>query len=242
MILYPAIDIKEGRCVRLYKGDMERSTVFKESPETQARIFSDAGCKWLHLVDLNGAIEGKPVNDRTVRAILSEIDIPVQLGGGIRDFQTIEYWLSAGIERVILGTAAVENPQLLKEAARRFPGCIAVGIDARDGAAATRGWVEESGIPANDIARRYEDDGIAVIIYTDISRDGTMEGPNIEATARIVDAVGIPVIASGGVSKLQDLADLRAAIPTLDGIISGRAIYDGKVDLKDALGVLGNSL
>ena len=238
MIFYPAIDLKDGECVRLYKGDMSQATVFNKRPESQARIFQDAGCEWLHIVDLNGAVEGMPVNGATVDAVLSEIDIPVQLGGGIRDYEMIERWLCAGVERVILGTAAVEDPPLLKTAANDFPGRIAVGIDARDGVAATRGWVVESGIPANDIARRYEDDGVAVIIYTDIGRDGTMLGPNIEATARVVDAVDIPVIASGGVSKLQDLADLMNAIPNLDGVISGRAIYDGKFALKDAVEML----
>ncbi|MDE0304528.1 MAG: 1-(5-phosphoribosyl)-5-[(5-phosphoribosylamino)methylideneamino]imidazole-4-carboxamide isomerase [Albidovulum sp.] len=241
MILYPAIDLKEGQCVRLYKGDMAQSTVFHKHPELQARIFRDSGCEWLHLVDLNGAIEGKPINHETVGAILSEVDIPVQLGGGIRSFETIEFWISSGVRRIVLGTAAVEDPALLKAASKKFPGRIAAGIDARDGKAATRGWVEISEIPAKDVARRYEDTGVAVIVYTDIGRDGTMEGPNIEATAGIVDAVDIPVIASGGVSRLQDLKDLKSAIPNLDGIISGRAIYDRRFDLKDALAVLDDS-
>ena len=238
MILYPAIDLKDGQCVRLYKGDMNRATVFGDDPAAQARAFAEAGCKWLHLVDLNGAFAGRPVNADAVRAILAATDIPAQLGGGIRDMATIERWLASGIARVILGTAAVEEPDLVREAARAFPGQVAVGIDARGGRVATRGWAEETDIAAADLARRFEDAGVAAIIYTDIERDGAMQGPNVAATADLARAVSIPVIASGGVSSLADLIALRDCGAPLDGAISGRALYDGAIDLAEALKVL----
>ncbi|MGB0905547.1 MAG: 1-(5-phosphoribosyl)-5-[(5-phosphoribosylamino)methylideneamino]imidazole-4-carboxamide isomerase, partial [Mangrovicoccus sp.] len=231
----PAIDLKDGACVRLLKGDMDQATVFNTDPASQAESFAQAGCEWLHLVDLNGAFAGEPVNGDAVESILKRINIPVQLGGGIRNMDTIEMWLSRGLARVILGTAAAENPALVIEAAQTFPGKIAVGIDARGGKVATRGWAEETELPARDLARRYQDAGIAAIIYTDINRDGMMQGPNIEATAELAQSVRIPIIASGGVSSLKDLIALRDCGVALNGAISGRAIYDGAIDLNEAL-------
>ena len=238
MILYPAIDLKDGQCVRLYKGEMDRATVFSDDPAAQARAFEEAGCEWLHLVDLNGAFAGEPVNAGAVEAILGAISVPAQLGGGIRDMATIERWLSRGLARVILGTVAVEDPALVREAARAFPGQVAVGIDARGGRVATRGWAEETDVQATDLARSFEDAGVAAIIYTDIERDGAMQGPNVEATAALARAVSIPVIASGGVSSLDDLLALKNCGAPLDGVISGRALYDGAIDLPRALAVL----
>ncbi|MFN3278934.1 MAG: 1-(5-phosphoribosyl)-5-[(5-phosphoribosylamino)methylideneamino]imidazole-4-carboxamide isomerase [Paracoccus hibiscisoli] len=234
MILYPAIDLKDGNCVRLLRGDMEAATVFGTDPAAQARAFQDAGAEWLHLVDLNGAFAGKPVNAAAVEAILAATSIPTQLGGGIRDMATIEAWLDRGLTRVILGTVAVEDPDLVHQAAAAFPGRIAVGIDARAGRVATRGWATETDIDATDLARRFQDAGVAAIIYTDIDRDGAMGGPNIAATEALARAVTIPVIASGGVSSLADLTAL-AQTGVIAGAISGRALYDGAIDLKQAL-------
>ena len=238
MILYPAIDLKDGNCVRLYKGEMDQATVFNDNPAAQAKAFEDAGCEWLHLVDLNGAFAGTPVNGAAVEAILNTVSVPTQLGGGIRDLATIEMWLSKGLTRVILGTIAVENPDLVRQAAKTFPGHVAVGIDARNGMVATKGWAEETDVEVTALARQFEDAGISAIIYTDINRDGAMQGPNIEATAALANAVSIPVIASGGVSSLDDLRALKASGAPLDGAISGRALYDGAIDLAEALGVL----
>lgn len=237
MILYPAIDLKDGQAVRLLRGEMEKATVFNDDPAAQARAFVEAGCEWLHLVDLNGAFAGEPVNAAPVEAILAACDVPAQLGGGIRDMATIERWLEKGLARVILGTVAVENPTLVHEAARAFPGQVAVGIDARGGKVATRGWAEDTDIDATDLARRFEDAGVAAIIYTDINRDGAMQGPNVEATAALASAVSIPVIASGGVSSLADLVALRDT-GKIAGAISGRALYDGALNLAEALSVL----
>ena len=238
MILYPAIDLKDGQAVRLLRGDMEKATVFNTDPAAQAKAFVEAGCQWLHLVDLNGAFEGKAVNAAPVEAILKACPVPAQLGGGIRDLDTIEMWLSKGLARVILGTVAVENPDLVREAARAFPGKVAVGIDARKGRVATKGWAEETDVMATDLARSFEDAGVAAIIYTDIDRDGAMQGPNVPATAALARAVSIPVIASGGVSSLDDLVALRDCGADLDGAISGRALYDGALDLAAALEAL----
>lgn len=237
MILYPAIDLKDGACVRLLRGNMDAATVFGTDPAAQAARFAAAGARWLHLVDLNGAFAGRPVNGEAVQAILQAVDLPVQLGGGIRDMGTIEGWLGRGVARVILGTVAVENPDLVAEAAAAFPGRIAVGIDARGGRVATRGWAEQTGIAATDLARRFEDAGVAAIIYTDIDRDGAMQGPNVAATHALARAVSIPVIASGGVSSLADLIALRDA-GAIAGAISGRALYDGALDLSEALAAL----
>ncbi len=237
MILYPAIDLKDGNAVRLVHGDMDQTTVFNDDPAAQARTFVDAGCEWLHLVDLNGAFAGAPVNAAPVEAILAACPVPAQLGGGIRDMATIERWLDKGLARVILGTVAVENPDLVREAARTFPGQVAVGLDARNGRVATRGWAEETDVMVTDLARSFEDAGIAAIIYTDILRDGAMKGPNIDATADLARAVDIPVIASGGVSSMADLTALQAT-GVIAGAISGRALYDGAIDLGDALALL----
>ena len=237
MILYPAIDLKDGQCVRLLRGEMEAATVFGDDPAAQAQSFEEAGCEWLHLVDLNGAFAGQPVNAAAVEAILQRVKVPTQLGGGIRDLATIELWLSKGLSRVILGTVAVENPALVREAAAAFPGQVAVGIDARKGLVATRGWAEETDVNATDLARSFEDAGVAAIIYTDIDRDGAMQGPNIEATEALARAVSIPVIASGGVSRMEDLIALRDT-GVISGAISGRALYDGAIDLSQALRAL----
>ena len=240
MILYPAIDLKDGQAVRLLRGEMEKATVFSDDPAAQARAFVKAGCEWLHLVDLNGAFAGTPVNAAPVEAILAACDVPAQLGGGIRDMATIESWLSKGLARVILGTVAVENPALVRDAARAFPGQVAVGIDAREGRVATKGWAEETEVDATDLARSFEDAGVAAIIYTDINRDGAMQGPNVAATAALARAVQIPVIASGGVSSLADLIALRDCGVALNGAISGRALYDGALDLRQALAALAD--
>ena len=235
MILYPAIDLKDGQAVRLLRGDMGNATVFSDTPEEVAAGFVAAGCDWLHLVDLNGAFAGHPVNAAAVEAILAACPhTPAQLGGGIRDMATIEGWLDKGLARVILGTVAVEQPDLVREAARAFPGKVAVGIDARKGRVATKGWAEETEVDATDLARSFEDAGVAAIIYTDIDRDGAMGGPNVAATEALARAVSIPVIASGGVSSLDDLVALRDT-GVISGAISGRALYDGALDLKAAL-------
>ncbi|MDM7255213.1 MAG: 1-(5-phosphoribosyl)-5-[(5-phosphoribosylamino)methylideneamino]imidazole-4-carboxamide isomerase [Paracoccus sp. (in: a-proteobacteria)] len=237
MILYPAIDLKDGQCVRLLRGDMEAATVFGDDPAAQALAFQTAGAQWLHLVDLNGAFAGRPVNGAAVEAILAAVTIPAQLGGGIRDMATIESWIERGLSRVILGTVAVEQPELVRQAARAFPGKVAVGIDARGGKVATRGWAEGTDLTVIDLARRFEDAGVAAIIYTDIDRDGAMGGPNIAATEALARAVSIPVIASGGVSSMTDLVAL-ADTGVIAGAISGRALYDGAIDLGRALRAL----
>ncbi len=237
MILYPAIDLKDGACVRLLHGEMDSATVFGTDPAAQAAKFEAAGCAWVHLVDLNGAFAGAPVNGAAVEAILARLTVPAQLGGGIRDMATIERWLAKGLARVILGTVAVENPALVRQAAKAFPGQVAVGIDARAGRVATKGWAEETDVLVTDLAKSFEDAGVAAIIYTDIGRDGAMKGPNIEATEALARAVSLPVIASGGVSSLPDLIALRDT-GVIAGAISGRAIYDGALDLRAALAAL----
>jgi phosphoribosylformimino-5-aminoimidazole carboxamide ribotide isomerase len=234
MILYPAIDLKEGRCVRLVRGDMNQATVFSDDPAAQAAAFADAGAPWLHLVDLDGAFAGKPMNAKAVESIVKEVSIPVQLGGGIRTLDTIENWLGHGVMRVILGTAAVKDPELVREACRKFPGHIVVGIDARGGRVAVEGWAEETDIAAVDLARRFADVGVDAIIYTDIDRDGVLQGVNIPATAELARAVAVPVIASGGVSSLADIRGLIAE-KRIAGAIIGRALYDGRLDLGEAL-------
>ncbi|MVO15723.1 1-(5-phosphoribosyl)-5-[(5-phosphoribosylamino)methylideneamino]imidazole-4-carboxamide isomerase [Parasedimentitalea huanghaiensis] len=238
MILYPAIDLKDGQAVRLLHGDMDKTTVFNDNPAAQALEFVEAGCEWLHLVDLNGAFAGEPVNAAPVEEILKQTKVPAQLGGGIRDMATIEAWITKGLARVILGTVAVENANLVREAAREFPGKVAVGIDARNGKVATKGWAEETNVMVTDLAKSFEDAGVAAIIYTDIMRDGAMKGPNVSATADLANAVSIPVIASGGVSSLDDLRALKSCGADLNGAISGRALYDGAIDLAQALSVL----
>lgn len=241
MILYPAIDLKDGRCVRLLKGDFAQETVFNDDPADQAARFQAQGFRWLHVVDLNGAAEGRAVNRAGVEAILGAVSIPVQLGGGIRDMAGIEMWLGRGLARVILGTVALRDPSLVRQAARAFPGRIAVGIDARGGRVATQGWLETSDVTAADLARSFEDAGVAAIVYTDIERDGALRGVNVAATAALARAVGAPVIASGGVAGLDDLRALKQeAASGIEGVICGRALYDGKIDPAQALALLAD--
>ena len=241
MILYPAIDIKDGVCVRLLRGDMSAATIFNTDPADQGRAFAEAGFEWLHIVDLNGAFEGRPVNADAVAAILEAVDMPAQLGGGIRDIETIERWLDAGIRRVILGTVALANPDLVMTACKRHPGRVAVGIDAREGRVAVEGWSKTSDVRALDLALKFEDAGVAAIIYTDINRDGAMLGVNIEATVDLAFALTTPVIASGGVSSVSDLLELKANQETgIDGVICGRALYDGRIDPAEALRLVGD--
>jgi phosphoribosylformimino-5-aminoimidazole carboxamide ribotide isomerase len=238
--IYPAIDLKDGACVRLRRGDMAEATLYNADPAAQARAWADTGAEWLHAVDLNGAFTGRPVNEAAVSAILGAVTIPVQLGGGIRTIVDIRRWIEAGIRRVILGSAAVRDSALVREACRLFPGRIAVGIDARDGMVATEGWAETSQITARDLALRLGDAGVATFIYTDIIRDGMLDGVNIDATVALADAVTVPVIASGGVSGLPDLLSLRRAAEgtRVQGVIVGRALYDGRLDLREALRAL----
>lgn len=235
MIVYPAIDLKDGQCVRLRQGEFQRSTVFNADASAQARAFERAGFEWLHVVDLNGAVSGASVNGPVVRDILSAVNMPVQLGGGIRNLKAIESWLSAGIARVILGTAAVRNAALVTEAAREFPGRVAIGVDARNGLVAVDGWTQQTGLLVVDLARRFEEAGVAAIIYTDIARDGMLQGVNIAETAALARAVAVPVIASGGVSSAEDIRALKRSSAPIGGVIIGRALYDGRISPADAL-------
>jgi phosphoribosylformimino-5-aminoimidazole carboxamide ribotide isomerase len=239
MILFPAIDLKNGQCVRLEQGDMTRATVFNLDPAEQARAFASQGFEYLHVVDLDGAFAGKPVNADAVERMLKAVTMPVQLGGGIRDLKTIEAWLGKGIARVIIGTAAVRDPVLVKQAAKAFPGRVAVGLDARDGKVAVEGWAETSEVTALDIARRFEDAGIAAIIFTDIARDGLLKGLNLDATIALADSISIPVIASGGFASIADVKALLAPrARKLAGAIAGRALYDGRLDPAEALALI----
>lgn len=236
MIIYPAIDLKDGQCVRLHKGDMGAATVYNDDPGAQAHHWARCGFSWVHVVDLNGAVDGRPVNSEAVRAILAASDLPVQLGGGIRSLKQIEDWLAEGVSRVILGTAAVKNPALVREACGLFPGQVAVGIDARGTRVAVEGWVEESDMDIHDLAAAFEDAGVAAIIYTDIDRDGTGQGLNMTATIGLAQSTAIPVIASGGVGSLDDIrAVKRAANSNVAGMIIGKALYDGRIDPLAAL-------
>ena len=242
LILFPAIDLKNGECVRLVHGDMDQATVFNVDPVAQAVDFEQLGFEYLHVVDLDGAFAGKPVNATAVEGMLARLKIPVQLGGGIRDLRTIEGWLSKGVSRVIIGTAAVRDPSLVREAARLHPGRIAVGIDAREGLVAIEGWARTSTATAVDIGRRFEDAGVAAIIYTDIMRDGVMLGLNIEATLALAEAVSVPVIASGGLASLDDVRRLlQPDCARLAGAISGRALYDGRLRADEALALIRSS-
>lgn len=236
MILFPAIDLKDGQCVRLKLGDMAQATVFNDNPAAQAKSFEAQGFEWLHLVDLNGAFEGRPVNGKAVEAILKAISIPVQLGGGIRDLATIEHWLTKGVTRVILGTIALRNPKIVSEACKKFPGKIVVGIDAKAGRVAVEGWGESSSLTAMELAQCFEDVGVAAIVFTDIDRDGILKGINFEKTLELANSVNIPVIASGGLASIADVQRLlEPDCAILEGAISGRAIYDGRLDPKEAL-------
>jgi phosphoribosylformimino-5-aminoimidazole carboxamide ribotide isomerase len=239
VILFPAIDLKEGLAVRLEQGDMARATVFNKDPAAQALVFEQQGFRYLHMVDLDGAFAGKPMNAAAVDRILETIAIPVQLGGGIRDMTTIEGWLEKGVTRVIIGTAAVRDPALVKDAARKFPGRVAVGLDARDGKVAVQGWAENSELSVLDIAKRFEDAGVAAIIYTDIARDGLLKGLNLDATIALAEAISIPVIASGGLGSIEDIKQmLEPRAKKLEGAIAGRALYDGRLDPTEALGMI----
>jgi phosphoribosylformimino-5-aminoimidazole carboxamide ribotide isomerase len=242
MILFPAIDLKGGQCVRLRLGDMAQATVFNDDPAAQARSFEAQGFSWLHLVDLDGAFAGKPVNASAVEAILNSVTIPVQLGGGIRDLKQIEAWLARGIRRASLGTVALRNPDLVREACRKFPGRIAVGIDAKGGKVAVKGWAETSEMSAIELARRFEDAGVAAVIFTDVDRDGVLKGLNIEATLALARATQIPVIASGGLASLADIRRLlEPDCAILEGAISGRALYDGRLDAAEALKLIAEA-
>jgi phosphoribosylformimino-5-aminoimidazole carboxamide ribotide isomerase len=241
MILFPAIDLKDGQCVRLKLGDMAQATVFNDNPAAQAKSFEAQGFEWLHLVDLNGAFEGRPVNGNAVEEILKAISIPVQLGGGIRDLATIEHWLSRGVTRVILGTIALRNPEIVRDACKKFAGKIVVGIDAKAGRVAVEGWGESSSLNAIELARRFQDAGVAAIVFTDIDRDGILKGINFEKTLELASSVNIPVIASGGLASIKDVRRLlEPDCAILEGAISGRAIYDGRLDSKEALALIGS--
>ncbi len=236
MILYPAIDLKEGRCVRLRQGDMNQATIFNNDPAAQAASFEADGFSWLHVVDLDGAFAGKPMNASAVDAILGRVTFPVQLGGGIRDMATVEGWLAKGIARVIIGTAAVRDPDFVKRAAKAFPGKVAVGIDARDGMVAVEGWAETSALSALDLGRRFEDAGVAAIVYTDIARDGMLQGLDMAGTRMLAEALSIPVIASGGLASIDDVkALMQPENRKIAGAITGRALYDGRLDAREAL-------
>jgi phosphoribosylformimino-5-aminoimidazole carboxamide ribotide isomerase len=242
VIVIPAIDLKEGNCVRLEQGLMERDTVFNDNPGAQARIWQEQGAELLHIVDLDGAFAGEPKNRGAIEAIVKAITIPTQLGGGIRDLATIEAYLSLGIGRVIIGTAAQRNPELVREACRAFPGRIVVGIDAKNGLVAVQGWAEVTDVTAVDLAKKFEGFGVSAIIYTDISRDGMMQGPNIEATRGLAEAISIPVIASGGVSRLADIENLLMVEASgISGVITGKAIYSGALDLAAAIALTKRS-
>jgi phosphoribosylformimino-5-aminoimidazole carboxamide ribotide isomerase len=243
MIVIPAIDLKEGKCVRLEQGEMHRDTVFSDTPAEQALTWQQAGAELLHLVDLDGAFAGQPKNKAAIEEILRAITIPAQLGGGIRDIATIEAYLALGLSRVIIGTAAQRNPALVIEACQQFPGQIVVGIDAKNGMVAVQGWAELTDITAVDLAKKFEDCGVSAIIYTDISRDGMMGGPNLEATKSLAEAISIPVIASGGVSSLKDIENLMAIETSgVTGAITGKAIYTGAIDLAEAIALTNRGL
>jgi phosphoribosylformimino-5-aminoimidazole carboxamide ribotide isomerase len=238
MIIFPAIDLKDGQCVRLIKGDMDQATVFNDTPSQQGKIFQSQGFEWIHIVDLNGAFAGEPVNKESVESILDTVDIPVQLGGGIRDMETIEMWLDLGVGRVILGTAALKNPDLVHKACERFPDQIAVGIDAKGGFVATEGWAETSQVRATDLITQFERAGVAAVIYTNIDLDGILVGPDLKGTENLAKQSSIPIIASGGVGSLEDIKNVKALEESgICGVITGRALYDGRIPIEEALAI-----
>ena len=242
MILFPAIDLKDGRCVRLLRGNMNQATIFAEDPLQQVEKFSEGGFEWLHIVDLNGAIQGRSVHQGLIKKMVNSTALKVQLGGGIRSMDTITTWIEAGVSRVVLGTSALHDPGLVRAACREYPESIAVGIDARNGKVAVKGWVEQSEAAAIDVARRLEDAGISVIIYTDIARDGAMAGVNIESTRAFAEGLSVPVIASGGISSMKDLQDVKAlGANNVTGVIVGRALYEGSIDGREALALLSQT-
>ena len=240
MIFFPAIDLKDGQCVRLEKGDMDRATIFDSDPVSRAKSFLISGCSWLHLVDLNGAFQGKPVNQQAVENIIKNVDINIQLGGGIRNQETIDLWINTGIDRVILGTMALTKPDLVISACKKYPGKIAVGIDAREGMVAVEGWVKQTKIKALDLVKKFEDVGVSAIIYTDINRDGILTGPAINETIELAESINIPVIVSGGVSSIEDIKEIQSKhCSGIMGVISGRAIYDNRIDIYECNKILG---
>ena len=240
MIFFPAIDLKDGQCVRLEKGDMDRATIFDSDPVSRAKSFLISGCSWLHLVDLNGAFQGKPVNQQAVENIIKNVDINIQLGGGIRNLETIDLWINTGIDRVILGTMALTKPDLVISACKKYPGKIAVGIDAREGMVAVEGWVKQTKIKALDLVKKFEDVGVSAIIYTDINRDGILTGPAINETIELAESINIPVIVSGGVSSIEDIKEIQSKnCSGIIGVISGRAIYDNLIDIYECNKILG---
>jgi len=243
MIFFPAIDLKDGKCVRLIQGDMSKSKIFDENPINRAKVFLEEGCSWLHVVDLNGAFEGKPINTKPVREIIKNVNINIQLGGGIRDIETIDFWIDLGVNRIILGTVALKQPEIVKEACKKYYGKIAIGLDTREGLIAVEGWAEQSKVKALDLVKRYEDYGVSAIIYTDIKRDGVLTGPAIEDTAEFAEKINIPVIVSGGVSSLEDLIKIKGYEKSgIVGVISGRAIYDNCLNIREGIKALGNNV
>jgi len=238
MILYPAIDLKEGKCVRLLQGNMNKQTIFNHDPLMQAKLFVSIGCEWLHVVDLDGALTQSLVNQKIIKDIIENVAIPVQLGGGIRHLETIEDWISNGVQRIILGTIALKDPQLVKEACKYFPNKIAVGIDAKNSKVMTDGWVKKSNISVIDLAKSFQDVGVSAIIYTDIAKDGMMLGPDFTGTKKLMENVSIPIIASGGISSISDLEEIKKSCPELNGVICGRALYDKKINVDEAIRVL----
>ena len=240
MIFFPAIDLKDGQCVRLEKGDMDKATIFDSDPVSRAKSFLKSGCSWLHLIDLNGAFQGKPVNQQPVKNIIENVDIHIQLGGGIRNLETIDLWINTGIDRVILGTMALTKPDLVIRACKKYPGKIAVGIDAREGMVAVEGWVKQTKIKALDLVKKFEDVGVSAIIYTDINRDGILTGPAINETIELAESINIPVIVSGGVSSIEDIKEIQSKnCSGIMGVISGRAIYDNRIDIYECNKILG---
>ena len=238
MILYPAIDLKKGKCVRLLQGNMNKQTIFNNDPLMQAKLFVNEGCEWLHVVDLDGALTQSLVNQKIIKDIINKVAIPVQLGGGIRHMETIEDWITIGVQRIILGTIAQKDPQLVKEACKNFPNKIAVGIDAKNSKVMIEGWVKKSNISMIDLAKSFQDVGVSAIIYTDIAKDGMMLGPDFTGTKKLMENVSIPIIASGGISSISDLEEIKKSCPELNGVICGRALYDKKINVDEAIRVL----